>query len=222
MAHMVKLAAGLLFVAAAFSFAINALVCLSEAANVTTVEEMTAMGAQHDVIVVLGASVRPGGDPSDALRERLDSAIEIYRAGAAPKIIMSGDNFSDAEHYDEVSAMKQYVVDRGVPSEDVFCDHAGICTYDSMYRAKFVFGATSPIIVTQGYHLYRALYDADGLGMDAVGIASDSGEHGVDLSVRAREVLARVGDFFKVWTRASASYLSEPVSLDQSGDVTTW
>jgi SanA protein len=190
--------------------------------HVRSVEDVTASGDTYDAIMVLGASVKPDGTPSDILRDRLDIATELYQAGVAPKIIMSGDNFSDVEYYDEVSAMKEYVVERGVPSEDVFCDHAGICTYDSMYRAQYVFGVDTMVTVTQTYHLYRALYDANHLGVSTIGVPSDLREYEWQANYNLREVVARVSDFAKVWTRANATYLSEPVSLDQSGDVTTW
>ena len=84
---------------------------------------------------------------------------------------MSGDN--STEHYNECAAMKRYAIAQGVPSEDIFCDHAGFSTYESMYRAKNVFGCSRVVIATQTYHLYRALYSAHALGVDAIGVASD-------------------------------------------------
>lgn len=213
----VILAAVFLFVAIP-----NALEIGTQQSNIVSQDDITSSDATYDAIMVLGASVDPEGAPSDILRDRLDTAIALYRAGVAPKIIMSGDNFSDAEHYDEVTAMKEYATAQGVPSEDVFCDHAGICTYDSMYRAQYVFKVRTMVVVTQTYHLYRALYDANELGVDSVGVASDLHEYSRQALFNGREVLARVNDFVKVWTRANATYLSEEVPLDQSGDVTTW
>ena len=104
----------------------------------------------------------------DGEGQYLDDGIALYFAGAAPKIIMSGDNSTVS--YNEVKAMKDYAVAQGVPSEDVFCDHAGFSTYESMYRAKHVFGAERIVVATQTYHLYRALYAASGLGLEAVGV----------------------------------------------------
>lgn len=177
----------------------------------------------HDCIVVMGASVNPDGSPSTVLADRLQVAADLYHAGVAPKIIMSGDNQSDRETYDEVVNMKRYAVDTlGVPSEDVFCDHAGINTYDSMYRLYHVFGAESPVIVTQGYHLYRTLADAQSFSMDAVGVPADIHSYANIVWYHIREFFARISDAWKVLTRADATYLSEPVSLDQSGDVTSW
>lgn len=200
----------------------NAIEYGTQRGNVRSVEDVTASGDTYDAIMVLGASVNPDGTPSDILRDRLDIAVELYQSGVAPKIIMSGDNFSDVEYYNEVLAMKEYVVERGIPSEDVFCDHAGICTYDSMYRAQYVFGVETMVTVTQTYHLYRALYDANHLGVSTIGVPSDLREYERQTNYDLREVAARISDFVKVWTRADATYLSEPVSLDQSGDVTTW
>lgn len=178
---------------------------------------------QHDCIVVLGAAVRPDGTPSTILADRIQVAVDLYNAGVAPKIIMSGDNQSERETYDEVSNMKRYAVDvLGVPSEDVFCDHAGINTYDSMYRLYHVFGAERPVIVTQSYHLYRTLADASSFSMDAVGVPADLHEYAAIAWYHIREFFARVSDALKVLLNADATYLSEPVSLDQSGDVTTW
>ncbi len=200
----------------------NVIELCTQQKNIVSLNKLETSGEAFDAIMVLGASVDPRGIPSEALQDRLDVSIELYNAGVAPKIIMSGDNFSDAEYYDEVSSMKEYVVERGVPSEDVFCDHAGICTYDSMYRAQYVFRAQTMVVVTQRYHLYRALYDANRLGVDTLGVASDIYGHSGRSILDSREVFARVNDFLKVLTRANATYLSEEVPLDQSGDVTTW
>ena len=177
-------------------------------------------GTTYDAILVLGAAVYADGTPSTILQDRLDVAIRLYQAGVAPKIIMSGDN-RDA-NYNECYNMKSYAIAAGVPSEDVFCDHRGVCTYDSMYRAKNVFGVESLMVVTQSYHLYRALFDANGLGIDAWSVGSDIHEYADQDYYDKREVLARINDFKKVLCKETSEYLSEPVSLDQSGDVTYW
>lgn len=175
-----------------------------------------------DCILVLGAAVRPDGTPSPMLQERLDTGIELYNLGIAPKIIMSGDNQSDRETYNEVNNMKAYAVAAGVPSEDIFCDHAGICTYDSAYRAYHVFGVTRAVVVSQKYHLYRALFDMESFGIRAIGVPADRVEYSVKQFYYLREAAARVSDTLKVMSRQNATYLSEPVSLNQSGDVTSW
>lgn len=221
--HTVLKAICAVFVALCLVVAVpNAVELFTQRSNVVSQDEAAASGRSYDAILVLGASVNPDGTPSEVLRDRLDVAVALYRAGVAPKVIMSGDNFSDAEHYNEVSIMKDYVVSQGIPSEDVFCDHAGICTYDSMYRAKYVFKVQTMVVVTQKYHLFRALYDANNLGVESVGVASDLHGYSAQTLFNFREMLARMSDFAKVWTRANATYLSEEVPLDQSGDVTTW
>lgn len=198
--------------------ATNALVVLTTEDDIVSVDE--ASGYQADAIVVLGASVFADGTPSTILQDRLDCGIALYKAGAAPKIIMSGDN--STEHYNECAAMKRYAIAQGVPSEDIFCDHAGFSTYESMYRAKNVFGCSRVVIATQTYHLYRALYSAHALGVDAIGVASDYRSYGKQTWYDVREIPARTKDFFKALFDVPSTYVGDPISLDQSGDVTGW
>lgn len=171
-----------------------------------------------DAIVVLGASVFADGTPSGILQDRLDDGIALYFAGVAPKLIMSGDN--GTESYNEVRVMKQYAIAQGVPSEDIFCDHAGFSTYESMYRAKYVFGCQRIVVATQTYHLYRALWSAKSLGMQATGVPSDYHEYQKQLQYDIREVPARTKDFFKALFRVPSTYVGDAISLDQDGDVT--
>lgn len=182
------------------------------------VDQQAAASFDADAIIVLGASVYPDGTPSGILQDRLDDGIALYFAGAAPKIIMSGDN--GTESYNECWAMKQYAISQGVPSEDVFCDHAGFSTYETMYRARHVFGADRVVIATQTYHLYRAVYDAQGVGMEAIGVPSDYGEYVNQSWYDIREVFARTKDFFQVLFSVPSTFVGDPISLDQSGDVT--
>ena len=168
--------------------------------------------------MVLGASVFADGTPSGILQDRLDDGIALYRAGAAPKMIMSGDNSTVS--YNEVKAMKDYAIAQGVPSEDIFCDHAGFSTYESMYRAKHVFGAERIVVATQTYHLYRALYSARGLGVEALGVPSDYHAYSKQTQYDLREIPARTKDFFKTLFRAPSTFVGDPISLNQSGDVT--
>ena len=171
-----------------------------------------------DAIVVLGASVFADGTPSGILQDRLDDGIALYFARVAPKLIMSGDN--GTESYNEVRVMKQYAIAQGVPSEDIFCDHAGFSTYESMYRAKYVFGCQRIVVATQTYHLYRALWSAKSLGMQATGVPSDYHEYQKQLQYDIREVPARTKDFFKALFRVPSTYVGDAISLDQDGDVT--
>lgn len=182
------------------------------------VDQQTAAAFDADAIVVLGASVRPDGTPSGILQDRLDDGIALYFAGVAPKIIMSGDNGTAS--YNEVKAMKQYAIAQGVPSQDIFCDHAGFSTYESMYRAKYVFGCERIVVATQTYHLYRALWSVKSLGMQAEGVPSDYHEYQKQLQYDIREIPARTKDFFKALFRVPSTYVGEAISLDQSGDVT--
>ena len=207
---------GCVLAVAAVVAATNAVTVLATKDRIVSAEAAASFGA--DAIVVLGASVYADGTPSGILQDRLDDGIALYFAGAAPKIIMSGDNSTVS--YNEVKAMKDYAVAQGVPSEDVFCDHAGFSTYESMYRAKHVFGAERIVVATQTYHLYRALYAAGGLGLEAVGVPSDYREYAHQLQYDVREIPARTKDFFKTLLRVPSTFGGDPISLDQSGDVT--
>lgn len=194
----------------------NAAAILSSRDDIVDAQEAVSFDA--DAIIVLGASVLPDGTPSGILRDRLDDGIALYFAGAAPKLIMSGDN--GTESYNECWAMKRYAIAQGVPSEDIFCDHAGFSTYETMYRARNVFGAERVVIATQTYHLYRAIYDAQGVGMEAIGVPSDYGDYANQLWYDVREIFARTKDFFQVLFKVESTYVGDPISLDQSGDVT--
>lgn len=201
---------------------INAWVCGTTAGSIeaasTAQSEVSTFDA--DAIVVLGAGINWDGSPSAILQDRLDVAISLYNAGVAPKIIMSGDN-SDST-YNEVMAMANYAIEQGVSEDDIFCDHAGLSTYDSMYRLANVFSVERCVIVTQEYHLYRALYDAGAFGIEARGVASDLSEYTDMDSYEQREFLARIKDFASVIVNSEPETKSEPVSLNQSGTVTQW
>ena len=220
---MLKVVGRLLAAVLAIAFAVVLVFAGTNAAAILTtqddiVDQQAAASFDADAIIVLGASVYPDGTPSGILQDRLDDGIALYFAGAAPKIIMSGDN--GTESYNECWAMKQYAISQGVPSEDVFCDHAGFSTYETMYRARHVFGADRVVIATQTYHLYRAVYDAQGVGMEAIGVPSDYGEYVNQSWYDIREVFARSKDFFQVLFSVPSTFVGDPISLDQSGDVT--
>ena len=170
-----------------------------------------------DCILVLGCAVWDSG-PSHMLEDRLRRSVELYELGAAPKLLMSGDH--GREGYDEVDAMKTYAVEAGIDSADVFMDHAGFSTYESLYRAREVFQAKKVIIVTQEYHLYRAMYIAESLGMEVYGVSSNyrnyAGQQGMDL----REYLARVKDFGTALFQPKPTYLGEAIPIWGDGDQT--
>lgn len=204
-----------------------AVVVVANAATVLTTRDRVGTVAQiardlegdpADAVVVLGASVHADGRPSDILADRLEVAADLYKAGAARAIIVSGDNRDS--HYNESDAMKAYCVALGVPSEDVYVDHAGNTTYDSMYRAQAVFGAKRIIVATQAYHLYRAMFIADTLGMEAWGVATDKGAYDNQRAYSIREILARTKDFYAALLHLPVETGGETVSLDESGDLT--
>ena len=170
-----------------------------------------------DCIIVLGAGVW-GNDPSPMLEDRLLKGIELYNEKVASKIIMSGDH--GQTEYDEVNIMKEYAIKNGVPSKDIFMDHAGFSTYESIYRAKEIFGAKNIVIVTQKYHLYRALYIANQLGLNAYGVNADPRRYGGQLYREIREILARNKDFVKAIFKPEPTYLGEIIPINGNGDVT--
>lgn len=178
----------------------------------------TAEIEDADCIIVLGCKVNGEDNPSDMLRDRLDRSIELYNLGCAPKIIMSGDH--GRTEYDEVNTMKNYAVEKGIPSEDIFMDHAGFSTYDSIYRAKEIFCAEKIIIVTQEYHLYRALYIADKLGVEAYGVASDYHLYRGAYLNEIRELLARNKDFIKALVKPEPTFLGEKIPVSGDGNQT--
>lgn len=204
-----------ILVAAAVVGVTNAVMIKTGGDRIVTTEQAQTSDAQ--CILVLGASVLPDGTPSEMLRHRLDVGIDLYKQGVAPKMIMSGDN--GTESYNEVQAMKAYAIKRGVPSEDIFCDHAGFSTYESMYRAQAIFGVERMVVVTQTYHLYRALYTADALGMQVCGVPSDLNVYSGQSYYDFREVFARTKDFFQVAIHAKPTFEGDPISLNQSGDL---
>jgi len=170
-----------------------------------------------DCILVLGCGVREDGSPSLMLRDRLDMGLALYEAGAAPKLLMSGDH--SRKNYDEVNTMKDYVMAQGVPSDDVFMDHAGFSTYESMYRARDVFCAEKLIIVSQQYHLYRAVYNARALGLDAYGVAAEDINY-LGQAVRdLREILARNKDFLYCIFKPEPTFLGEEIPVSGDGDL---
>lgn len=197
---------------------INAYMYEFSSRYILTVEE--ASEGKFDCVLVLGAGVW-GESPSPMLEERLNRGIEVYKTGCADRILMSGDH--GRTEYDEVNVMKDFAVGKGAVAEEVFMDHAGFSTYESMYRAKEVFQVEKVVIVTQKYHLYRAVYNARRLGLDAYGVAAD-GQYNYSLPVRtfnnARESLARCKDFLWCIFKPEPTYLGEVIPISSSGVLT--
>lgn len=171
-----------------------------------------------DCIVVLGCQVRSDGTPSHMLEDRLKRGVALYELGAAPKLLMSGDH--GTEGYDEVNTMKAYALEAGIPTEDVFMDHAGFSTYETIYRAKEIFGAEKIVVVTQQYHLYRAMYIAKAMGLEVYGVAADYRQYGGQLYRDLREVLARVKDFGMTIFWPEPTYLGEAIPISGNGELT--
>ena len=196
--------------------AMNAYVVFSTRDKIMAVQDAGSLGTE--CVMVLGAGLRRDGTPSAMLADRLSIGIDMYYVGAAPKLLMSGDH--GKTDYDEVNAMKAFAMERGVPSSDIFMDHAGFSTYESMYRARDIFQVEELVIVTQGYHLYRAIYNAERMGLRAWGVSSDlrsySGQRYFDL----REYIARVKDFVWGIFQPLPTYLGEPVPIGGNGDIT--
>lgn len=170
-----------------------------------------------DCIIVLGSGIK-NNKPSPMLEDRLKMGISLYNNDRSNKIIMSGDHGRD--EYDEVNVMKKYAISKGVNSENIFMDHAGFSTYDSIYRAKEIFKAKKVIIVSQRYHLYRALYIAKRLGLDAVGVAAEDIDYSGDNIREFREILARNKDVFKCIIKSKPTYLGDTIPVSGNGDDT--
>lgn len=171
-----------------------------------------------DCILVLGCGVWDDGRPSHMLEDRLKRSMELYELEAAPKLLMSGDHGRD--NYDEVAVMKAYAITAGAPSRDVFMDHAGFSTYESIYRAKAIFKAEKIIIVTQEYHLHRALYIARSFGLDAYGVSSDYRGYSGQAMREIREILARIKDFGSCILRPHPTYLGDAIPIWGDGNLT--
>ncbi|NLY97442.1 MAG: DUF218 domain-containing protein [Clostridiaceae bacterium] len=196
-------------------FLINGYVRNSVKDRIYTINDI--MNYEADCILILGAGVW-GDRPSHMLEDRLITGTALYEKGLSNRLLMSGDHGKD--DYDEVNVMKKFAIDRGIPSSHVFMDHAGFSTYDSLYRARDIFLVKKAVIVTQEYHLYRALYVAKGLGIDAIGVSSDlrpyAGQEYRDL----REILARVKDFIYVILQPQPTFLGETIPVQGDGDAT--
>ena len=173
--------------------------------------------ANVDCIIVLGAGVW-GDKPSPMLEDRLLEGIKLYQNNVSSKIIMSGDH--GKKEYDEVNIMKNYAIEKGIPSEDIFMDHAGFSTYESLFRAKEIFEAKKVVIVTQEYHLYRALYIAKQLGLEAYGVGADPRQYVGATYRELREILASDKDFVKCLFKPDPTYLGDTIPVSGNGDIT--
>lgn len=160
--------------------------------------DMKDLPIDCDTVIVLGAGVKPNGDPCDILVDRLDTGAKVYVRRMSKTILLTGEN--SGESYNELKAMKSWIMNNytevNVKEQDLLIDNCGFCTFDSMYRAKTVFNIKSAIISTNRYHLPRAIYIARRLGVDAYGIASDMRKYDRMKKYKRRELLAQIKDFF--------------------------
>ena len=196
---------------------INVYIIQKGTSKILTKEQASKM-KDIDCILVLGAGVRNENTPSPMLNDRLMKAIELYNNGTSDKLLMSGDH--QREDYDEVNVMKYVAMEYGVESSKIFMDHAGLSTYDSMYRAKEIFGVEKMVIVTQKYHLYRAIYIANQLGIDAYGVPAEEIHYAGQESRDVREILARIKDFFVTVIKPDASIMGEVIPISGDGNIT--
>jgi len=173
-----------------------------------------------DTVLILGAYVLPDGTLSTMLKDRVMTGYELYRNGKAPKIIVSGDH--GRKNYDEVNTMKDFIKNEGVTGQDVFMDHAGFSTYESLYRARDIFQVKKVIIVTQKYHLMRAVFIARELGLEAFGVASDQHNYGpIMINYETREMAARNKDFWMAkYIKPQPTFLGEAIPVFGDGGAT--
>ena len=150
----------------------------------------------YDVIIVLGAGIRPDGTPCDILKDRLFTAAKVYNEGICRKVLLTGEHRD--EDYSEIFSMKNWIMQYNIPEKDIILDGYGYCTYDSIFRAKYKLKINKAIIATNRYHLPRAIYIARKIGIEAYGIASDLRQYDRMKKYIKREKLAQIKDFFLV------------------------
>lgn len=148
------------------------------------------------VAIVFGAKIHQDGILSEALQNRVNTAIKLYKIGKVQKLLFTGDN--SRQNYDEVTNMKNYAVEEGVSPDDIKLDYAGFRTYDSCYRAKEIFGVTEVVLVSQRFHLYRAIYECNKLGVDSIGVAAVNFSGPKLLQAKIREVFAIIQAYWEI------------------------
>lgn len=192
-------------------FIINFWVVKTMETSILAADDPGLLSKKPQCILVLGAGLNWDGTPSPMLKDRLDTGVSLYKKGVAPKLLLSGDH--GKEYYDEIKSMKNYCLEQGVPLEDMFLDHAGFSTYESIIRAQKVFEVTSLIIVTQQYHQYRALYTAKKAGLDAYGVSASLREYSGQSLRDQREFFARNKDFLQTLYWPDPTYLGESIPI---------
>jgi vancomycin permeability regulator SanA len=171
-----------------------------------------------DAIVVLGAGLLGDGAPSDVLRDRLATAQALYASGAAPRVLVSGDHAG--RDYDEPRAMQRWLIDHGVPREAIFMDHAGVDTYSTMWRARHVFDVRRAIVVTQAFHLPRALFVGARLGMEVEGVEADLRTYRGAAWLAVREVASRTKAWLDVAIGRTPRFAGPKIPIDGDARAT--
>ncbi|HWK26750.1 MAG TPA: ElyC/SanA/YdcF family protein [Solirubrobacter sp.] len=166
--------------------------------------------------LVLGAQVMPNGSPSSMLSDRITAAEELYKAGRVDKLLLSGDHGTVG--YDEVGTMRRILLEHGIPPRDIFTDHAGFDTWDSAQRARRVFDVKSAVVVTQRFHMARALFDARRAGLQVSGFDADRRSYGrVMRRLQVREAAARVKTLGDAVTGADPRFLGPVIPITGDG-----
>ena len=201
----------IIITAALTPFIVNFWVVKTTESYILSSDDPMLLSKNPQCILILGAGLSSDGTPSPMLKDRLDTGISLYNKGVAPKILLSGDH--GKKYYDEIKSMKNYCLEHGVPFEDIFLDHAGFSTYESIIRAQKIFEVESLIIVTQEYHQYRALYTAKKSGLDAYGVSASLREYSGQGLRDQREFFARNKDFLQTLYWPDPTYLGEPIPI---------
>lgn len=166
---------------------------------------------EQPVAVIFGAGYWPDGTPSDVMKDRVEAAVELYRAGRVRKVLFSGDN--RFVNYNEPGKMREYALSLGLPDEAIMLDYAGRRTYDTCYRARDIFQVRDVVLVTQRYHLPRALYTCEKLGLNAVGYAADRRPYIYIRQYWLREVPALWVAWWQLWVTHPRPVLGEPIPI---------
>ena len=186
----------LLFVGASVLL-LSGAVCAKMGDRIITAQKLEEKGAHFDLVVVLGCGVNANGEPSHMLYDRIKTGVELYQKGLCDAILMSGDRREDGS-YDEVTVMQRCAMEMGVPEEKILLDPYGYSTYESIANLAVAYPQKRVLIVTQEYHLYRSLYIAEKLNVEALGVSADLRPYTKQLYRDVREVLARVKDVYGV------------------------
>ena len=196
----------------------ESLLCAMDREGKLTEDEIKDLKAfQGDCVLVLGCGIVDYDTPTSVLADRLDAGIELYNLGVAPKLLLTGDN--GTQGHNEIHVMLNYCLGAGVPPEDIFCDHAGFSTSESMIRARNIFDVKKAVVVTQSYHEYRALFLGKELGIEVVGVGADQREYKANIMRELREILARDKDFLKMKRGDERAVGGEKIPITGDGRV---